>query len=110
MASEMTATQLQASHDDVIQQLQRLYYDTALSANAYQFVSLQKLVPSSHILFGSDYPFAPEAETQLVVNGVETYSGFSEQDRQAIEVDNALNLFPRLRPSPRLRNSPNLPF
>jgi len=41
--------QLKASHDDVIQQLQRLYYDTALSANAYQFAALNSL--SHHLIF-----------------------------------------------------------
>ena len=93
----VTASQQQASHDEVMQQLRSVYYDTALSANEYQFWPLQKLVSSSRILFGSDYLFAPESETQLVVHGVKTYAGFSAQDRQAIEVDNALKLFPRLQ-------------
>src|SRR5262245_801299 len=39
--------------------LKRLYYDTALSANAASFSALTKLVTSKQILFGSDFPFAP---------------------------------------------------
>ena len=39
--------------------LQRLYYDTASSADAAVFSSLLKLVTSREILLGTDFPFAP---------------------------------------------------
>jgi predicted TIM-barrel fold metal-dependent hydrolase len=54
-------------------------------------------VDPSHILFGSDWPFAPEPITEATVKGLHTYDGFSEQDRAAIERGNALRLFPRLQ-------------
>jgi 6-methylsalicylate decarboxylase len=77
--------------------LKRLYYDTALSAVPYALRSLQELVDPSHILFGSDWPFAPEPITDATVKGLQAYDGFSEQDRAAIERGNALRLFPRLQ-------------
>lgn len=77
--------------------LKRLYYDTALSAVPYALRSLQELVDPAHILFGSDYPFAPEPITAVSVKGLNTYEGFDAQARAAIERDNGLRLFPRLR-------------
>lgn len=47
----------------------------------------------SHILFGTDYPFAQAA---TVAKGLAD-SGFTPADLRAIERDNALELFPRLK-------------
>ena len=77
--------------------LKRLYYDTALSAVPYAFRSLQELVDPSHVLFGSDLPFAPEPITAATVKGLNTYDGFDAKAHAAIERDNGLRLFPRLR-------------
>lgn len=80
-----------------INYLKRLYYDTALSASPYALRSLQELVDPSHILFGSDYPFAPEFVTSESIKGLKNYDGFDEHAVEAIEHGNALKLFPRLR-------------
>ncbi|MEO8118418.1 MAG: amidohydrolase family protein, partial [Rhodoferax sp.] len=40
--------------------LKSLYYDTALSVNPATMAALLKLVPSSQVVLGTDYPFAPE--------------------------------------------------
>ncbi len=77
--------------------LKRLYYDTALSASPYALRSLQELVDPSYILFGSDYPFAPEPLTSISIKGLKNYEGFDEQALKAIDHGNALKLFPRLR-------------
>ena len=81
----------------VINYLKRLYYDTALSASPHALRSLQELVDSSHILFGSDYPFAPDLLTSVSIKGLKNYEGFDEQALKAIDHGNALKLFPRLR-------------
>jgi predicted TIM-barrel fold metal-dependent hydrolase len=80
-----------------INYLKRLYYDTALSATPYALRSLQELVDPSQILFGSDYPFAPDLLTSVSVKGLKNYEGFGEQALKAIDHGNALKLFPRLR-------------
>ena len=80
-----------------INYLKRLYYDTALSASPYALRSLQELVDPSHILFGSDYPFAPEPLTSISIKGLKNYEDFDEQALKAIDHGNALKLFPRLR-------------
>lgn len=73
-----------------------LYYDTALSANIHVFSSLRQLVPASHILLGTDYPFTPAIESGSTAARLAALPGFSEQELQEIEGENALRLFPRL--------------
>ncbi len=80
----------------VIPEFQRLYYDTALSANQYAFKSLLQLVSIKNVLFGSDYPFAPEPTTAATVKGLAEL-GLSESDLRDIERDNALRLLPGLK-------------
>jgi predicted TIM-barrel fold metal-dependent hydrolase len=79
--------------------LKKFYYDTALSATPYAFSSLQNLVDTSHIVFGSDYIFSTAFSLGLTINGVESYAGFNAKDVAAIEYENALNLFPQRRGS-----------
>jgi predicted TIM-barrel fold metal-dependent hydrolase len=81
--------------EGVMAELQRLYYDTALSANQFAFRSLLELVPPTHVLFGSDYPFAPEATMTATVRGLSGL-GLSAEALGAIERGNALALLPRL--------------
>jgi len=80
----------------VIHYLSRFFYDTALSANPHALRSLQELVPASQILFGSDFPFAPEPIARLCIDGLASYPGFEAAERSAIERTNALALLPRL--------------
>jgi predicted TIM-barrel fold metal-dependent hydrolase len=79
----------------VMTYLKQFYYDTALSAMPYALRSLHELVDASHILFASDYPFAPEAATFFTVQGIQNFDGFDEHARKAIERESALALFPR---------------
>ena len=81
----------------VIAYLKRLYYDTALSTTSYTLRSLQELVDISQIIFGSDYPFLPEPAIAATIADLQGYDGFDEKARAAIEHDNALGLFPRLK-------------
>ncbi len=76
--------------------LKKLYYDTGLSANAYVFRTLRELVEPERILFGTDYPFAPEILTAETVRGLHAYDGFSDDDLKKIELENAIALFPGL--------------
>lgn len=80
----------------VLPELERLYYDTALSANWLAFRSLLELVTPDKVLFGSDYPFAPEATMAATVKGL-IELGLEEDVLRSIERENALALFPRIR-------------
>jgi 6-methylsalicylate decarboxylase len=73
-----------------------LYYDTALSANPHALRSLTELVGADHILFGSDFPFAPELATGMQVAGLAAYDGFSADELHRVERGTARTLFPAL--------------
>jgi predicted TIM-barrel fold metal-dependent hydrolase len=79
----------------VMYEIQKFYYDTAQAISPYTLAALTRLVPASHLLFGTDYPFAT-AETDG--KGLTDY-GISPGDLRAIERDNSLGLFPRLKTS-----------
>jgi predicted TIM-barrel fold metal-dependent hydrolase len=81
----------------VIDLLGRQYYEVALSTNPYALRSLQELVEPSHILFGSDYVFAPRLVTSMLISGLREYDGFSKEALKLIERKNALELFPRFK-------------
>src|SRR5437016_11449186 len=55
--------------------------------------ALTSLVPTTQILFGSDNPFVPLADT---AEGI-TQLGFSADALARIDRDNALSLLPRLK-------------
>jgi predicted TIM-barrel fold metal-dependent hydrolase len=97
LPGEQIAAIRQAFAEDTLSQLRNLYYDTALSANIHVFSSLRQLVPASHIMLGTDYPFALEIESGSTAARLATLAGLSEQELRDIEGENALGLFPRLQ-------------
>jgi predicted TIM-barrel fold metal-dependent hydrolase len=81
--------------DGVMAELKRLYFDTALSANRFAFAALLQLTTVEQVLFGSDYPFAPEDTMTATVAGLAGL-GLTTAELAAIERDNALRLLPGL--------------
>jgi 6-methylsalicylate decarboxylase len=77
----------------VAPELRKFYYEVAQANHPGALDALLRLVPISNVLFGSDYPLRPVSEA---VDGVAKYS-FSSAQRRAIERENAVRLFPRLR-------------
>jgi 6-methylsalicylate decarboxylase len=76
-------------------EFRRLYYDTALSANRLAFSALLELVAPQQVLFGSDYPFAPEKTMTDSVRGL-TQLGLPLDVLRGIERDNASALLKRI--------------
>lgn len=74
-------------------ELKRLHYEIAGSANRPAMSALMSLVPTSQIVFGSDYPWG---RTGANAGGL-TNLGLSSADLRAIRRENAIALFPRLR-------------
>ena len=74
-------------------ELKNLYYDTANSAYAPTMAALLKFVPTSQILFGSDFPYLTIEQN---VEGFRTL-GLTAAQMQAIERDSAAALLPQLR-------------
>ncbi len=81
--------------DGVLGNIQKYYYDTALSPASYPMAALGQLVDPSHILFGSDFPFAPAPMTGVQTRAWYALELWTEETRLGVERKNALNLFPR---------------
>ena len=77
----------------VLHELKKFYYDTAWSANPGALASLLKLVDTSQVLFGSDYPYRTGEDH---VKGLIDY-GLNAAQLRAIGHENAQRLIPRLR-------------
>ncbi|KXP02972.1 amidohydrolase family protein [Tsukamurella pseudospumae] len=93
---------------DVLDDFSGFYFDTALSASAAALPSLVAFADPGHVLFGSDWPFAPEVAVQYFAAGLDTYTAGDAELARRIERENALALFPRLgkgAPAP----APSLP-
>lgn len=73
--------------------LTRQFYDIALSANEPALAALEKFVPHTQILYGSDLPFAV-GMMKKTIDGLAAHD-FTPAARAAIERGNALTLFPR---------------
>ena len=76
--------------------LAKLFYDTALSANPHALRSLTELVGPDHIVFGSDFPFAPELATTMQVSGLREYDGLTPDELHQVERGTARTLLPSL--------------
>ncbi|WKG05408.1 amidohydrolase family protein [Mycolicibacterium sp. HK-90] len=85
---------------DTLDDFAGFYFDTALSSSAAALPTLLAFTKPGHITFGSDWPFAPLAASQLFAAGLDTYVKLESVARQAINRDNALALFPRLGSAP----------
>lgn len=77
----------------VVVQLRRLHYDLAGSANAAVVASLLTLVDSTHVLYGSDWPFTPEP---IVAGGIGWITSADNPVTPADLTAAAVALFPRL--------------
>ena len=79
---------------DPLAAMRSLYFDTALSAGDSTLSALVKVTDPNHILFGSDYPFAPVSAIRHFGEVLEqaTLPGF---DRAAVYRGNAAKLLKR---------------
>ena len=74
-------------------QFRNLYFDTALSTGAATLPALLAFAKPGHTVFGSDWPFTPQAAVDRFAEGLDHYPGVDEAGRQAIDRDNAVALF-----------------
>lgn len=74
--------------------VRQFYYDTALSPSRFSQVALKALVPPNHILFGSDFPFAPAAITRVQCNTLKNADLWDAGIQYGINRGHALDLFP----------------
>ena len=78
--------------ESVLAEIRRFYYDTAQVANPINMAALSRMVATSQILFGTDYPYRTSEEHVKGLAGI-----FTPPELKLIERDNALRILPNLR-------------
>ncbi|MEQ1948635.1 MAG: amidohydrolase family protein [Bryobacteraceae bacterium] len=73
--------------------LRRFYYDTAQAVNVVNMQGLKRVVSSSQIVFGTDFPFVTAAKTLAGLDKC----GFSPAELTGIHRETALKLVPRFK-------------
>jgi len=75
--------------------LKHFYFDTALSSGS-AIPTLKDFAADGHILFGSDFPYAPREVAAYFIAALDANEHFVPSERVAVNNGNALALFPRL--------------
>ncbi|MFE5286010.1 amidohydrolase family protein [Nocardia sp. NPDC056611] len=81
---------------ECLEDLRGFFFDTALSGSPAALPSLLAFAEPGHVLFGTDWPFAPEPGVAYFTGQLDTYPGLDRVGRAGIDRGNALELFPRL--------------
>ena len=82
------------SAEDVLAEFKNFYFDTALTASPTALPSLLEFAAPGHVLYGSDWPFAPESAGEIFTNFLDTE--VEQETLTAINCESATKLFPRL--------------
>lgn len=81
--------------DGIISQAKQFYFDTALAGSQEVFPMILKFAEPGHLLFGSDFPHAPEILSKGLTEFVDGFQMDYERKRE-IYYKAAFSLFPRL--------------
>jgi len=80
---------------EILEDFRRFYFDTALSATPAALPSLLAFAAPGHVLYGSDWPFAPEVAVNYFTGQLDAYDGLDADGHAAIDRRSAEALFPR---------------
>ena len=81
---------------DILASFRSFYFDTALSSSPAALPSLKAFAENRHILFGTDFPFAPAEIVASFTTQLDAYEGLTPDEHRMISHGNAWTLFPRL--------------
>jgi len=73
----------------------RHHFDTALSSTPAALPSLLAFTKPGHVLYGSDWPFAPAPVVSYFTSGLDGYGALDAAGHEAIDRANARALFGR---------------
>ena len=79
----------------LLEELSGFYFDTALSGSPTALPSLLAFAQPGHVLYGSDWPFAPEPAVAWFTSGLDSFSGLDADGHGEIDRRNAQALFQR---------------
>jgi predicted TIM-barrel fold metal-dependent hydrolase len=89
------------TRDEIDEEIKSFYFDLALSGHKNALNCLLGFVPHDHILFGSDYPFAPKPGALRMNDGWEGYE-VDQELRDKINFRNARKILPMFKGDEKL--------
>ncbi|KAJ5218842.1 uncharacterized protein N7498_000941 [Penicillium cinerascens] len=92
----VAAHRMGTTHAQVMEDFRSFHFDLALSSTPGVLDLALKMIPHDHILYGSDFPYAPITAYPAFLEDLERYE-MSQKLRDRINYVNALQLIPRLR-------------
>ena len=92
-----TAKTLGMSTEEIVEEARLFYFDTAISANEPTLRALLAFAKPGHVLFGTDFPNAPNPSIEYFTRNLESFD-MDRGTREQIYSEAALRLFPRLKP------------
>jgi aminocarboxymuconate-semialdehyde decarboxylase len=81
--------------EGMLDSFRRFYFDLALSSSPAALPTLLAFAGSDHVLFGSDYPYAPAPISTRFAKAFDAFEGISQDQRDAIDRRNAKALLGR---------------
>ena len=84
---------------DVAATLRGLYYETALAGSRNSLLPTLEVTAADHILFGTDWPAAPEPTVVKNIANLTSFTGWADGDLAHVERANAAKLFSRFKPA-----------
>ena len=82
----------------ILDDFRSFYFDIALSGSPAALPSLLQFAQRDHVLFGTDWPFAPAAAVSYFTGQFDKWDGLAAEQRTAIDSTNARKLFGLLAP------------
>lgn len=82
--------------DEGLARLKRFYFDVALSASPTALPALLAFAQPDHVLYGSDWPYAPTPVVSRFTKGLDSYP-LEESQRRSLDHGTAEHLFHRIR-------------
>ena len=86
----------QRSAFEILEDFASFYFDTALSGSPVALPSLLAFAKPGHVLFGSDWPYAPAIAVSYFTGQLDAYAALGEDGHAAIDRGNAQVLFPEI--------------
>jgi predicted TIM-barrel fold metal-dependent hydrolase len=86
----------QRSPSEVLEDFAAFYFDTALSSTPAALPSLLAFAKPGHVLFGSDWPYAPPIAVGYFTAQLDAYAALDATGHAAIDCGSAELLFPEL--------------
>lgn len=83
------------TYDEAKEAVRSFYYDLALSTSKEALRALLEVVPADHVVYGSDFPYAPSAAYPVFLEELEGF-GLDREQREQVNFGNAQTLIPRL--------------